>query len=262
MKRSSGHEGLTVNDLCVLSRVFTSVSCLSCCPNLAESLLPFAWYAYGGGSEGGAPARSRAIMANNAILYFIHAFDFLALLMYIFENTPIFPTKTRNPPAYPSHSGLVNAQHLGALLLGCTLLLVTFIKCHSAGMISAEIIQILDLIDTNDPVLASESLLNGAELRTLGRETSTADTVGGLSGREKGVVVVVRHLVPKRLSVGCDDERRWKAYIKLFLIVGVAWSSTRYSPLAVKKSRSLTSSGQMPSAILTIHKNLLISSPE
>jgi hypothetical protein len=35
-------------------------------------------------------------------------------------------------------------------------------------------------------------------------------------------------------------------------MVSVAWSSTRYSPRGVKKSRSLTSSGQMPVMVMLV----------
>src|ERR1700760_1041589 len=63
------------------------------------------------------------------------------------------------------------------------------------------------------------------------------------------------------MTVG-SQSYAFTTYIKLFFMVGVASSSTRYSPREVKKSRSFTSSGQIPSAIRTIHKNLLISSPE
>ena len=48
---------------------------------------------------------------------------------------------------------------------------------------------------------------------------------------------------------------RGQDYMREFFMVSVAASSTLYSPLAVKKSRSVTSSGQTPSAILIIHRN-------
>lgn len=134
-------------------------------------------------------------------------------------------------------------------------------------MISTDIVQVLDLVDADDPILAREGFFECIELGAFGGETRATDAILGLAGREETVVVVIRHFVPgmERNESAVEYIKRNFAewlYIKLFLIVGVASSSILYSPLAVKNSRSWTSSGQIPSAILTIHRNLLISSPE
>lgn len=160
---------------------------------------------------------------------------------------------------------LINAQHSRAPALSGLLLLCTLVKGTCALVVSAEVVEILDLVDTDDPVLAGEGLLDSGKLRALSRKTNIADTVHGLALREEVVVVVVGHLVPAAtVSMGStiDNVGTRHKYIKLFFMVGVASSSTLYSPRGVKKFLSLTSSGQIPSAILTIHKNLLMSSPE
>jgi hypothetical protein len=144
---------------------------------------------------------------------------------------------------------------------------MALVKRHRAGMVSAHIVEILDLVDADDPVLARVRLLQSAELGSIGREAGSAHAVLGLAGGEERVEVVVGHFVPKS-ERGVCERRDWMGmgrglatYMRELRMVGVASSSTRYSPRAVKKSRSFTSSGQMPSAILTIHRNLLISSP-
>lgn len=58
-------------------------------------------------------------------------------------------------------------------------------------MIPTHVVKILDLIDPDDPVLASKGLLysvqNGSDFWHL----NTTDSVHGLSGREESVVIVV-----------------------------------------------------------------------
>lgn len=177
---------------------------------------------------------------------------------------PVYFYNAQNLPRKYSYVGkyLLDPQYPGAFPLRCLLLLVTLVERRRALVITSKVVRLLDLVDPNDPVLARERLFNRAELRSLSRESRSTDTVGCLSGREERVVVVVGHLVPGELSVDIWETIEFISYIKLFFIVGVASSSTRYSPRGVKKLRSLTSSGQIPSAMRTIQRNLLISSPE
>lgn len=68
-------------------------------------------------------------------------------------------------------------------------------------MVASKVVKILDLVDPDDPVLASKGLLDGAELGALSRKTRATDAVLGLSSGEQRVVVVIRHLVPDMLLV-------------------------------------------------------------
>ena len=68
----------------------------------------------------------------------------------------------------------------------------------------AQIIQILNLIDPNNPILARESLLQRLDLWALSRHLALSDPIHGLSGREERVVVVVGHLVHEGVAhSGC-----------------------------------------------------------
>lgn len=129
-------------------------------------------------------------------------------------------------------------------------------------MIPAYVVKIFDFVDSDDPVLAGEGFFNTVESWTNIWQLDAPDSILRLPSREERVVVVVRHLIPRQGVSHEKSSRNREPYIKLFFIVSVAPSSTLYSPRSVKKSRSFTSSGQIPSAILTIHRNLLISSPE
>jgi hypothetical protein len=80
---------------------------------------------------------------------------------------------------------------------------VALVKRHGALVIAAKVVEILDLVDPNDPVLAGKGLLDGAELGALCRETRVTNTILGLSSGEQCVVVVVRHLVPGNVVSGC-----------------------------------------------------------
>jgi hypothetical protein len=64
-------------------------------------------------------------------------------------------------------------------------------------MISADIVKVFDLVNSNDPVLAGKTFLNRIEDRSNFWQSSTTDTILSLSRREKGVIVVVGHLIPK-----------------------------------------------------------------
>lgn len=67
-------------------------------------------------------------------------------------------------------------------------------------MVSPQIIQVLHLVDSNDPVLRCERLFHSTEFRTLLWQACSSDTVHGLTGWEERVVVVVRHFVHERIS--------------------------------------------------------------
>lgn len=63
-------------------------------------------------------------------------------------------------------------------------------------MIPTNIVQILDLVDTDDPILTGEGLFKGIELRTFDWEPRATHTILGLAMREEVVVVIVRHFIP------------------------------------------------------------------
>jgi hypothetical protein len=102
-------------------------------------------------------------------------------------------------------SHLLRAQNFWSSLLNGLLLLVTSIKRICGSVVSGHVVEILDLVDTDDPVLAGEGFLNGVESWALVRQLNAADTVLALSGREEGAVVVVGHLVPVIVLVGKDE---------------------------------------------------------
>lgn len=79
------------------------------------------------------------------------------------------------------------------------LLLVALVKGHRAGMIPAYVVKVLDLVDPDDPVLARESFFQRGELRPLRRETTSSNPILCLPRGEQRVIIVVRHLVPRRL---------------------------------------------------------------
>lgn len=82
------------------------------------------------------------------------------------------------------------------------LLLVPLFKSNRILVRSAQVIKILDLVNSNDPVLTGECLLESGELGSLGGDLASSHTVGGLTGGEEGVVVVVAHLVHERVAHG------------------------------------------------------------
>jgi hypothetical protein len=63
-------------------------------------------------------------------------------------------------------------------------------------VISAYIIQVLDLVDSDDPVLTREGFLDGIEDGADIWKLNASDTILRLSCGEERVVVVVGHLVP------------------------------------------------------------------
>lgn len=104
--------------------------------------------------------------------------------------------------------GLVKAESAGTSFLNRLLLLVALLEGGDRGMVSAEVVKVLDLVDTDDPVLTGKGLLDRVKDGTLGGETDTTNSVGSLSRREQGTEVVVGHLVPVNLlAFGGSFER-------------------------------------------------------
>ena len=92
---------------------------------------------------------------------------------------------------------LVQAGGGSSSLLECLLLLLSPAEAASGDVVAANVIQILDLVDTDNPVLASESLLQCIKGRTLGRHGGVSNSINSSSRREHACVIVVGHLVPK-----------------------------------------------------------------
>lgn len=86
---------------------------------------------------------------------------------------------------------LLHSQYPGTLPLCRALLLVALVKGNRALVVTTKVVEVLDLVNPDDPVLTGEGLLNGAKLRTLSRQTRVTDTVLCLTCREKRIVVVV-----------------------------------------------------------------------
>ena len=63
-------------------------------------------------------------------------------------------------------------------------------------MVSTHIVEVLHLVDSDDPILARESFLNSCELRAFRGQPRASHPVYSLTGGEQRIVVVVRHLVP------------------------------------------------------------------
>lgn len=77
------------------------------------------------------------------------------------------------------------------------LLLVALFKGDRLSVVSAHIVQVFDLVDSDNPVFARESLLQRRKLGSLRGHFGASDSVLGLAGREEGIVIVVGHLVPR-----------------------------------------------------------------
>lgn len=86
---------------------------------------------------------------------------------------------------------LVNPQNFWSSLLRGLLLLVPPVERRSRSVVSADVVEILDLVDSDDPVLAGESLLNCIERWTDIWQLNASDSILRLPGWEERVVVVV-----------------------------------------------------------------------
>lgn len=111
-----------------------------------------------------------------------------------FTSSEPYSSRLNRARAIPR--SLFHTQDPGAPLLNSLLLLLATVKGGGGGVVTANVVKVLDLVDSDDPVLASESLLDGVEDRSSIRQSHAADAILRLSGGEEGVVVVVRHLVP------------------------------------------------------------------
>jgi len=69
---------------------------------------------------------------------------------------------------YPTSS--LSPEDTSTSSLRRLLFLVTLVKGHSALMVSSDVVKILDLVDSNDPILTRECFIEGAQLRTFGRQ--------------------------------------------------------------------------------------------
>jgi hypothetical protein len=96
---------------------------------------------------------------------------------------------------------LLDSQHPSALPLTRLLALVALVERRSLLQSPAKVIRLFDLVDADDPVLAGEGLLDGAELGADG-QLGAADAVLRLAGGEEGVVVVIGHLVHQAVLHG------------------------------------------------------------
>ena len=110
--------------------------------------------------------------------------------------------KTGKPRAQVTKGPLLNSQYPSALPLTRLLALVALLEGRSLLQSSAQVVGLLDLVDADDPVLAGEGLLDGAELGANGGQLGAADAVLGLTGREERVVVVIGHLVHQAVLHG------------------------------------------------------------
>ena len=99
-------------------------------------------------------------------------------------------------------ANLLDSQHPSALPLARLLALVALLESRSLLQRPAEVVGLLDLVDTDDPVLTGEGLLNSAELGALGGQLGATDAVLSLAGGEERVVVVVGHLVHQAVLHG------------------------------------------------------------
>jgi hypothetical protein len=62
------------------------------------------------------------------------------------------------------NENLLGSQNTRALVLGSTLALEALVESNSVAVITAKVIQVFNLIETNDPVFTGESLLQSVEL--------------------------------------------------------------------------------------------------
>lgn len=86
---------------------------------------------------------------------------------------------------------LLRSQNPGSAPLGRLSLLVALIERHSAGMVSTKVVQILDFVDADNPVLARKGFFKSIELGTFSWKARPTNTILGLARWEEGVIVIV-----------------------------------------------------------------------
>lgn len=94
------------------------------------------------------------------------------------------------------HNHLLRPQYPRPFPPGGLLLFVPLFERCGRNVVAAHIVIVFHFVDPDDPVLRGESLLEGAELRSLGGKAGTANAVGSLSRGKERAVVVVGHFVP------------------------------------------------------------------
>jgi len=72
-------------------------------------------------------------------------------------------------------------------------------------MVSTDIVKVLDLVNSNDPVLAGECFFYCVEDGSNIRKLNTTNTILSLSNREEAVVVVVGHFVHQAIFHGLSS---------------------------------------------------------
>jgi len=174
--------------------------------------------------------------------------------------------ETRAPRAKAAKNLLLNPQNPSPLPLTRLLALVALLKRRRLLQRPAEVVGLLDLVDADDPVLAGEGLLDGAELGAHGGQLGAADAVLGLAGGEERVVVVVGHLVHQAVLHGVGGLVVDAVFaaggeeVAFFDFVGPDACGVLLVGLFVVAFVHHVIC--LPSAILTIQRNLLMSSPE
>lgn len=108
-----------------------------------------------------------------------------------------------------SSSPLIHSQNSSTSLLGRSLLLRALIERHCALMTSPKVVQRFDLVKSNDPVFRGECLLDIVQFWSFSGHPRTTNAILGLSGREEGVVAIVRHLVPVDVVSKSHSSEKW-----------------------------------------------------
>ena len=101
----------------------------------------------------------------------------------------------------PIENILLGPQNTRASSLPYLPLLVPLVKSNCTLMRPSNIVQILHLVDSNDPVLTRESLIQGRKLWPFGWQTRATDTVLCLPSRKQVIVIEVAHFVPSEISM-------------------------------------------------------------
>lgn len=97
-------------------------------------------------------------------------------------------------------TSLLRPQNTRSLLLSRLFALISSVKGDGVAVVSAQVVEVLDLIDTDNPVFTGEGFFQSRELRAFGGEFGPTYTVSSLAHWEKLVEVVVRHFVPAHHS--------------------------------------------------------------
>ncbi len=82
-------------------------------------------------------------------------------------------------------------QHARTSSLSSPFLFVALVECHGARVVSADVVKVLNLVKSDDPVLAGEGFLQCSQLRTFSWQLRAANSVLRLACREQGIIVVV-----------------------------------------------------------------------